>query len=283
MSQKVTAEMVKELRNRTGVGMAKCKEFLEQAEGDLETAIDLLRKAGMASAVKKEGRETKEGLIGVGESDKALSLVELNAETDFVVQNEKFRDFLKHLSADAAATLPADVQAFASQQFSQDPTTTIDQARSLIIQGLGENIQLKRLFHALKGSNLSIGAYSHMGGKIVALVELEGAAGCEPLARDIAMHIAAEAPDYLTAEEVPAEVKAREEEIARVQVKDKPANFIDKIIEGKLKAFYDQTCLLSQKYIKDSSITVATLVDNEAKRLGKPLAIRRFVRWQVGE
>lgn len=280
---KVTADMVKELRERTGVGMGKCKEALDQAGGDMEAAIDLLRKAGMASAVKKEGRETKEGLIGVGESDKAITLLELNAETDFVVQNEKFKQFLKDISQDAANTQPADVASFSNQTFSKDTSTTIDQARSLVIQGLGENIQIKRLINVAKGANLSIGTYSHMGGKIVALVELEGVAGCESLARDIAMHIAAEAPDYLRPEEVPADVKAREEDIARGQVEGKPANVIDKIVEGKLKAFYDQVCLLNQKYVRDSSISIATLVENEGKRLGKPITLRRFIRWQVGE
>lgn len=280
---KVTAEMVKELRERTGVGMGKCKEALDQAGGDMEAAIDILRKAGMASAVKKEGRETKEGLIGVGESDKAVSLVELNAETDFVVQNEKFRQFLKEISQDAAETQPADVATFSNQKFSKDSSVTIDQARSLVIQSLGENIQIKRILNVSKSANLSIGTYSHMGGKIVALVELEGATGLESLARDIAMHIAAEAPEYLREEDVPADVKAREEDIAKAQVQGKPENVVQKIVEGKIKAFYDQVCLLCQKYVRDNSLTIAALLENESKKLGKAISLRRFVRWQVGE
>jgi elongation factor Ts len=283
MSQKVTAEMVKELRERTGVGMGKCKEALDQAGGDMEGAIDILRKAGMASAVKKEGRETKEGLIGVGETASAFTLLELNAETDFVVQNEKFRHFLKEISQDAAEFQPADVQSFSQKKHSKDPTITVEEARSLMIQTLGENIQIKRILNVAKGPNLSIATYSHMGGKIVALVEIEGASGCEALARDIAMHIAAEAPEYLRPEEVPADVKAREEEIGRAQVQGKPANVIDKIVEGKLKAFYDQVCLLCQKYIRDNSMTIAALLESESKKLGKTLTLRRFIRWQVGE
>jgi elongation factor Ts len=121
-----------------------------------------------------------------------------------------------------------------------------------------------------------------MGGKIVTLVELEGDAGQEALARDIAMHIAAESPDYLKPEEVPADIKAREEEIARGQVAGKPAAIMDKIIEGKLKTFYDQVCLLRQKFVKDNSITIADLVTKEGHRLGKPLSVLRFIRWQVG-
>lgn len=283
MSKTVTAEMVKELRERTGVGMGKCKEALDQAGGDIEAAIDLLRKAGMASAVKKEGRETKEGLIGIGESAKAYALVEINAETDFVVQNEKFRHFLRDVSNDAAIAQAADVQALSNLPFSKDPTTTIDQARSLVIQSLGENIQIKRLLIAPKEANRSIGTYSHMGGKIVTLVELEGGAGCEALARDIAMHVAAEAPEYLKPEDVPADVKAREEDIARGQVQGKPENVVGKIVEGKIKAFYDQVCLLCQKYVKDNSQTISALLEAESKRLGKTLVLRRFVRWQVGE
>jgi elongation factor Ts len=122
-----------------------------------------------------------------------------------------------------------------------------------------------------------------MGGKIVTLVELDGGAGQEALARDISMHIAAESPDYLRPEEVPADVKAREEDIARGQVVGKPAEIVSKIVEGKIKAFYDQSCLLCQKFVKDNSITITTLVANEAKRLGLPLAILCFIRWKVGE
>jgi elongation factor Ts len=121
-----------------------------------------------------------------------------------------------------------------------------------------------------------------MGGKIVTFVEIEGGEGMESLAKEIAMHVAAESPDYLKPEEVPSDVRAREDEIARSQVKGKPENIIDKIVEGKLKAFYDQVCLLGQKFVKDNSLTIAELVAKEGKRVGKPLAIRRFLRWRIG-
>jgi len=280
---KITPDMVKELRERTGVGMGKCKEALDQAQGDMERAIDILRKAGMASAVKKEGRETKEGMIGSGEGKDAISLVEINSETDFVAQNDKFKKFVHDIAAEAAVTRPSTLEAFLAQKFSQDPTITIDQHRSLVIQGLGENIQVKRIQIFPKSPQYSLGIYSHMGGKIVTLVEIDGGAGLESLAREIAMHVAAESPDYLKPEDVPSDVKAREEEIARGQITGKPANIVDKIVEGKIKAFYDQVCLVCQKFVKDSTVTVAQLLDKEAKRLGKPLAIRRFYRWKVGE
>ncbi|HUD00849.1 MAG TPA: translation elongation factor Ts [Rhabdochlamydiaceae bacterium] len=279
---KVTPDMVKELRERTGVGMGKCKEALDQAHGDMEKAIDLLRKSGMASAVKKEGRETKEGIVITAESKDTIALVEINVETDFVVQNDRFKQFAQDIAQQAAATKPASLEAFLEQKYSKDPSLTLDQHRAIVMQSLGENIRIRRLQIFPKSSSHSLAIYSHMGGKIVTLVELDGGAGQEALARDIAMHIAAESPDYLKPEEVPADVKAREEEIARGQVAGKPAAIMDKIVEGKLKAFYDQVCLLRQKFVKDNSITIAELVAKEGQRLGKPLAVRRFVRWQIG-
>lgn len=280
---KITPDQVKELRERTGVGMGKCKEALEQAVGDMEKAIDLLRKAGMTSAVKKEGRETKEGVIGSGESKDALALIEVNSETDFVAQNDKFKHFVHDLAVEAAETKPASVEAFLAQKYRKDPSITLDQYRSLTIQSLGENIQVKRVKIFPKKETLSLGIYSHMGGKIVTVTEIEGSSGLEAFAREIAMHIAAESPDYLRPEEVPADVKAREEEIARGQVAGKPANVMDKIVEGKLKAFYDQVCLLCQKFVKDNTVTIAQLVEKEGKRVGKPLTLQKFVRWRVGE
>lgn len=278
----VTPEKVKKLRELTGVGMGKCKEALDQVGGDLEKAIDFLRKAGMAGAVKKEGRETKEGLIGFGEGKTAIAIAEMNAETDFVTQNEKFKEFLRDVCNDAAESKPASLEAFMSQKNRKDSQITNDEMRALVMQSLGENIKVKRLSIIPKSSDISIGVYSHMGGKIVCLVELTGGSGQEALARDIAMHVAAESPDYLAPQDVPQDVKAREEDIARDQVKGKPANIVDKIVEGKIKAFYDQACLNCQKYVKDNSITITQLLENESKRLGKKLSIRQFIRWKVG-
>lgn len=283
MSVKVTPQMVKELRERTGVGMGKCKAALDESSGDMEKAIDFLRKSGMASAVKKEGREAKEGLIATYETDKAIAVVEVNAETDFVTQNEKFQEFIKEVAKEAAEAESKDLVAYMQKKYSKDPSLTIDQYRALAVQSIGENIQIRRLALFSKSADVSYGIYSHMGGKIVTLVEMVGGSGNEELARGIAMHIAADSPDYLRPEDVPADVKAKEEEIARDQVKNKPANIVDKIIEGKLKAFYDQVCLLQQKYVRDPSLTVTEVVQAEAKKQGKPLAIRSYIRWQVGQ
>ncbi len=279
----ITPTLIKELRARTGVGMSKCKAALEETSGDLELAIENLRKAGMASAVKKEGREANEGSIGIGESDTLFAFVEVNSETDFVSQNEKFKQFLKNVAEEAAITNPKDLDTFLSQKCHKDESLTIDEYRALIVQSLGENIQIKRIALLPKDKNLSIGIYSHMGGRIVTAIEMTGGEGNEILARDIAMHVAAESPEYMRPEDVPAEIKAREEDIAKSQVKGKPENIIDKIVTGKVNAYYDQVCLLRQKYVKDSSVTIEGLLKRDGKEAGKTFTIQNFYRWQVGE
>lgn len=279
----ITADMIKELRERTGVGMGKCKEALVLAEGDMEKAIDVLRKAGMAAAAKKEGRETKEGLILAAEDKHHLVLAEANAETDFVVQNDRFKHFLHDVVKQALESKsPKALAEFIQQPYYKDKSITIDQYRNLVIQALGENIQLRRLETITKHPNSSYGIYSHMGGKIVVLVEIQGAADQEGIAKEIAMHIAAENPEYLKAEEVPTHVLAREEEIARSQVQGKPENIVEKIVAGKIKAYYDQFCLVNQKYIKDTSVTVLQFLESCSKKIGKPLSIKCFWRWKVG-
>ncbi|NGX39855.1 MAG: Elongation factor Ts [Chlamydiae bacterium] len=278
----VTPQLIKKLRERTGVGMVKCKAALDEANGDLEKAIENLRKAGMASAVKKEGREANEGLIGIAQTDGCVALVEVNSETDFVAQNEKFKTFIHQLATEAAEMQPQSLDEFLGLMCKHDPSITIDEYRALIVQSLGENIQIKRVEILPKDGSSSIGVYSHMGGRIVTAVELKGSANAESLAREIAMHIAAEAPEYLKSEDVPAEIKEREKEIARSQVKNKPENIIDKIIEGKMKAFFDQVCLSGQKFVKDPSITIQQLMEKESKASGESLSIERFLRWQVG-
>jgi elongation factor Ts len=263
--------------------MGKCKEALVLAEGDLEKAIDILRKAGMAAGVKKEGREAKEGLILTGEDKSTLVIVEANTETDFVAKNDRFKHFLHDVVKQALDSKPATLDAFLAEPYFKDKSITIDQYRNLVIQALGENIQLRRVEVIHKAPDSSYGIYSHMGGKLVVIVEVNGMAGQEGLAKEIAMHAAAENPEYLKPEEIPAHARAREEEIARSQVKDKPANIVDKIVAGKIQAYEDQVCLVKQKYVKDSSVTVQQFLDACAKKLGKPLTIRCFWRWRVGQ
>ena len=281
--KEITADMIKELRERTGVGMGKCKEALVLAEGDMEKAIDVLRKAGMAAGVKKEGREAKEGLILTGENKQTLVIAEANAETDFVAQNDRFKHYVHDIVKQAVETKPASLADLIQQPYFKDKSITLDQYRNLLIQALGENIQLRRVEVIHKHPNSSYGIYSHMGGKLVVIVEISGASDQDGIAKEVAMHIAAENPDYLKPEEIPAHVRAREEEIARSQVQGKPANIVDKIVAGKIKAFEDQICLISQKYVKDSSVTIQQFLDACAKKIGKPLSIRCFWRWKVGQ
>lgn len=282
MSQ-IPAEMIKELRDRTGVGMGKCKEALTEAKGDMELAIANLRKAGMASAVKKAGRDTKEGMIGSAETKDSVVLVEVNAETDFVVKNDRFKTFLADVVQEVAATKPASLEAFLKQRHSKEHDLTIDEYRGTVVQAIGENIQIKRLKIMPKKPNQTIAVYSHLGGKIVTVVELSGSDNEVELARGIAMHIAAASPEYLDAAHVPADILANERDIAKSQILGKPAHILDKIVEGKLNAFYDTACLLRQKYIRDDTKTVTELVNQRAKEINRPLAVTSFLRWTVGE
>lgn len=272
----VTPQMVKELRERTGVGMSKCKEALTAAKGDMETAIDILRKAGAASAVKKSSREVKEGLIAFAENSEAFALIEINAETDFVVRNERFQNFASDLADTVLKDRFSSVDKLLKAKYQN---TTIEAKRAELVQILGENIQVKRLHYAIKSKDSSYGMYSHMGGRIVVIAALKGANNAAETAREVAMHIAAENPTYLDANEIPEEVKAREAEIARSQIQNKPKDIQDKIIAGKLKAFADQNCLPYQKFVKDPAVTVAEFV----KKRHAGLTIAGFIRWQVGE
>jgi elongation factor Ts len=278
----ITADKIKELRERTGVGMGKCKEALEEAKGDMEEAIAILRKAGMASAVKKQGRETKEGQISYKETPSCVAIAEINAETDFVVKNDRFQEFSRNILEEIAISSPASLEAFLQQKYSKDPAITIDQYRSLVIQTIGENIQISRLAVWKKVPEHSIGIYSHLGGKIFTCVELS-AAGESELAKDIAMHVAAAAPEYLAPSDVPQEVIEKEREIGRSQVQGKPANIMEKIVEGKVNAYLDMACLVKQKYIRDTSKSIEAYVKEQATQKGKTIGVVRFLRWMVGQ
>ena len=283
MSEKITPQMVKELRERTGVGMSKCKEALVESDANMDKAIEYLRKIGMTSGAKKEGRETKEGIIAVGKSLKNIALLEVNAETDFVVKNEKFQAFAHDIAQQAAKNNPPTLEEFLSMGSDVDPVMTVDQLRNSLIQRFGENIQIKRLEIIDKDPEASYGIYSHMGGKIITIVEIAGSLDVEALAKDIAMHVAAENPDFIRQEDMPEDIKKREEEIARSQIKNKPPEILDRIVAGKVKAYAEGVCLLMQKFIKDPSKTVEKIVEEHSKKIGKPLKIVRFWRWKVGQ
>lgn len=279
----VDAKLIKELRDKTGVAMGKCKQALVDTGGDIEKAIEELRKAGMASAHKKESREVNEGKIEFLDTDTHVVLTEANAETDFVVKNDKFQAFHLNITTELVnAGEIAELDDFLKQTYSKNPDQTIDDYRKETVSVLGENIVISRVFSLKKRANASYGIYSHMGGKIVVVVEIEGASDENDLAREIAMHAAAEAPEYLRPEDVPANIVEKEKEIAMSQMKGKPENVIEKILQGKMKSYYEQVCLLNQKFVKDPSMTVTDLVQNRAKAASKQLKVTRFVRWQVG-
>lgn len=278
----VTPAMIKELRDRTGVGMGKCKEALEQANCDMELAITNLRKAGIASAVKKEGRATNEGLIAAAETPSSVALVEVNAETDFVVKNDRFQEFLQNIAEEVAKTTPSSLESFLEQKYSKDGQLTVDQYRATVIQTIGENIVIKRILVLPKKSDASLGVYSHQGGKLMTVVELEGNGEQSSFAKELAMHVAAAAPEFLSPEKVPADTLEKEKEIARDQVKGKPENIVEKIVDGRIKAFLDENCFVCQKYIRDTDKTIADVVAEHSKATGKPLKIVSFLRWGVG-
>lgn len=277
----ITPDMIKELRQRTGVGMAKCKEALEEAAGDVNLAIENLRKSGIAGAIKKEGRETKEGIINVVESGNELTLFELSAETDFVVSNEHFQTFAKNLAAQVAKDHPADLAALLASPYKAEAGLSVDEKRALIVQSIGENIQPKRFEILKKASEATFGVYSHMGGRIVTVVILEGSSDEKALANDLAMHVCASSPEYLDPSQIPAEILEKERDIARTQVQNKPANIIESIVEGKLKAYYKEACFLHQAYLKDAKQSIEQVVESRAKEIGKKLRVTGYVRWSV--
>lgn len=275
----ITPQMIKELREITGVGIGKCKEALEKAGGNQEEAIAILRKAGLASAANKQGRAANEGIIGTAEKGGHIAVVEINAETDFVIGNQRFQDFLNNIAEEIVTTLPSSLENFVAQKFSKDKSMSIEEYRASIVQAIGENIQIRRFKTFKKAANHSVGVYSHLGGKMVTVVEIEGSSDAEELAKDVAMHVAAAAPDYVSPEEVPAAIVEQEKEIARSQVLGKPDNVREKIVEGKISKFFDDVCLNRQLFIKDDSLKVADYV----KKAGDQLKIVRFIRWGVGQ
>jgi elongation factor Ts len=278
----ISATLVKELRERTGVGMGKCKEALVEARGDIELAIANLRKAGIASAVKKESRETNEGTVVTAENATHLVMVEVNAETDFVVKNEKFQAFAKDVAETILNHKIENLDTLLQHKYAKDPKLSMDELRALTMQSLGENIQIKRMLLIQKKPEQSWAFYSHAGGKLVTAVEIDGSSSVQDLAKDMAMHVAAESPDYVSEDAIPAHVIEHEKEIARAQIKNKPDAIVDKIMAGKLKDFYAQVCLIHQPFVKDPKMTIAQLLEEHGKRIGKKLTLKQFLRWRVG-
>ena len=277
----ITAAMVKELREKTGVGMMECKKALAEVEGDMEKAVVWLREHGMARAAKKEGRVAAEGLVEVfvNPEQTAGVLVELNCETDFVSKNEEFRALAHDIAKLAYQHKANDHEELLGLKIGAQ---TVKEKLTELIAKIGENMNLRRV-KVLHATNGVVTGYSHMGGRIGTLVVLEGATGPDvvEIGKDLAMHVAAAAPRYLVETEVNAEELNQEREIARKRLEEegKPAELVDKILVGQMKKFYKEVCLIEQAFVKDPNVTVQKYVDSTKKGL----KIASFGRFQLGE
>ena len=283
----ITASMVAELRGKTGAGMMDCKKALGEAAGDMEAAVDILRKKGLSAAAKKSGRVAAEGMIAcVGEGNQGV-VVEVNSETDFVAKNEAFQGLVNGIAKAVLTEDPADVEALKALPFPGGSRSVADELTHQIAT-IGENMNIRRFARFAVPEGV-VTSYVHGGGKIGVLVELGTAKGSddrvENLARQIAMHVAAASPQYLNRQEVPAEVVEKEKEIMRAKAKDsgKPDNIIEKIIEGQVNKFFGEVCLLEQAFVIDPDQKVGKVVEALAKELGSPVTLNRFVRFQLGE
>ncbi len=269
----VTAAMVKELRERTGAGMMECKKALVETGGDMDGAIEFLRKAGLAQADKKASRIAAEGKITLAITDNGSEavMVEVNCETDFVAKDDSFNAFAQAVADSALSQGPADLDALMQLRIDG---ATVEEARQALIAKIGENIQVRRFVRA--SSDGSLGAYVH-GGRIGVLVDLAG--GDVELARDLAMHVAAMNPEFVSADDVPADVMAREKDIliAQAEGSGKPAEIVEKMVEGRLRKHLSGITLLGQAFVKDGDLTVEKLL----RQAGA--SVNSFQRMAVGE
>lgn len=269
----ITAAMVKELREKTSAGMMDCKKALVETNGDMSAAIDWLRERGIAKAAKKSDRVAAEGLCSVTIEGNTAVIFELNSETDFVAKNEQFLTLLDKLGKILVANKPATVEEALAIDVDG---TTVDAMLIEATSTIGEKITLRRLTVVEKADNEFFGSYLHMGGRIAALTVVEGK---EEVAKDAAMHAAAINPQYLTVEEVPAEVVAKEREILTQEAlnEGKPANIVEKMVEGRIRKFLADVCMLEQPFVKDGDVTVAKYAANNGS------TIKSFIRLEVGE
>jgi len=272
----ITAAQVKELRERTGAGMMECKKALVESDGDMGAAIEAMRKSGQAKADKKAGRIAAEGVIVIKQTSdtKKGVIAEINCETDFVAKDESFSSFAEAVAERAVYSDANDVQTLMSMPLHEGEDTTIEDARQALIAKIGENMNVRRFVRTETSGNIA--TYLH-GVKIGVMVETEGADN--NLGRDIAMHIAASRPVCVNADEVPAELLAKEREIFEVQAKEsgKPDNIVEKMVEGRIRKYLSEITLVGQPFVKDPEITIGDLLKkNNARVIG-------FTRLEVGE
>lgn len=287
----ITASAVKELREKTGAGMMDCKKALGETSGDFEKAVEYLRKKGIASASKKAGRAAKEGTIHslMNADGKSAVLVEVNCETDFVAKTEQFKKFVNDMANHIATANPSDVSTMLTQNFTANPSQTVDVTIREAIATLGENMLVSRFARYPLSAGVEAKSYIHAGGKVGVLVEFSCAKGKEAAFQDyaynVAMHIAAAMPQFVNPSDVPAELVAKEKEIAVAQMvaSGKPAAVLEKIAEGKINKYYEETCLVKQRYVKDPDKTIEQYTKEISTALGSPIAITRFARFGLGE
>ena len=268
------ASDVKELRDRTGAGMLDCKKALEATEGDMEKAIDWLREKGIAKAAKKESRIAAEGLANIFTSDNKAVILEVNSETDFVSKNAEFTDMIKEIGE---AVLKSDAKTLEEALLLPSSEGTVADLIVAKTSKIGEKLSLRRLEVVEKTDTQNFGAYLHMGGKIAVLTLLEGANS--DVAKDVAMQAAAMRPEYLKEEDIDAERIERERKVFTEQAinEGKPADIAAKMVEGRLKKFFKEICLLDEPFIKDGDIDVKTYVKNNGGE------VLKMVRYEVGE
>ena len=277
MYKMITAQQVKKKKKKTGAGMMDCKKVLTETNGDMDKAIELLRERGIAKAAKKSDRVAAEGIVAACVSDdkKIGAVVEVNAETDFVAKNDEFKSFVSDVVKQIVEKNPKDVEELLSQKSITENDKTVSEVLTNKIATIGENISIRR-FKRFESDGM-VESYIHGDGKIGVLVNMKNPDS--ELGKDICMQIAAAKPEYLDEANVPKEVVDKETEIMKAQVinEGKPENIADKIVQGKLKKFYSEVCLLDQEFVKDSDIKVRKLLEN------KNNDVTEFVRFEKGE
>ena len=290
----ITAAMVKELREMTGAGMMDCKKALGETNGDMDAAVEFLRKNGQAKAEKKASRIAAEGLCKVVvKDDKTAAVVEVNSETDFVAKNEKFQNFVTAVAEQAVVTDAADIDAFLAEQWKADASKTVKEALVEQIAVIGENLNIRR-FEKVTAANGCVVSYTHGGGRIGVIVEADTDVVNDAIKEamtNVAMQIAALSPKYVSRSEVSAEYIAHEKEILLAQIMNdpkesqKPEKVINGMIEGRVSKELKEICLPDQVYVKaeDGKQTVGKYIDQVAKDNGAKFSIKRFVRFETGE
>ena len=286
----ITAGMVKELREMTGAGMMDCKKALTETNGDMDAAVEFLRKNGQAKAEKKAGRIAAEGIVKtVVRDDKVAAIVEVNSETDFVAKNDDFQGFVEAVVNQAVDSDAADMDAFMAEAWAEDTSKTVKDALVEKIAVIGENLNIRR-FEKVSAENGCVVSYIHGGGRIGVLVVADTDVVNDEIKtclKNVAMQIAAMSPKYVSRDEVSQEYLDHEKEILLAQAKkenpEKPDNIIEKMIIGRLNKELKEICLLDQVYVQDSDLTVAKYVDKVAKENNAKVTVKQFVRYETGE